>query len=113
MLRAVRPSPDDRFNMEVLKLLAQLAWGDNMLARAEADAIYGLGRSWLVPEEELQELRERLMEGKRLFPPDLGLLRSRPEAVLEAARALAVTDGRLDAEEQELLDQVRAYLEGH
>ncbi len=103
-------SDTDRFNLEVLKLLLQIAWGDGQVDPAEARMILGLGRSWSVPEAELVELEHRLQTGKGLPPPSLSVLRSRKQDVLEAARALANTDGHLGDDEKTLLEEVEALL---
>lgn len=97
---------NDRFNIEVIKLLLQVAWSDGELERPEAHMVIGLGRSWSVPEPELQKLVEDLRRGNPLPPPDLGLLKSRPDDVLEAARALAYADGKMEMEEAEIISQV-------
>lgn len=99
-------SSDDRFNIEVLKLLLQVAWSDGELESPEVQVIAGLGRSWSVPEAELQNLVGQLRRGNPLPPPDLGLLKSRPDEVLEAARALALADGKFEMDEAELISQV-------
>jgi tellurite resistance protein len=103
-------SEDDRFNLEVLKLLLQIAWGDGQVDPAEARMILGLGRSWSVPELELHELEKQLQSGKGLPAPSLGVLRARKQDVLEAARALANTDGHLGQDEKELLEEVESLL---
>ena len=108
----MRPTADDEFNTELLKLLVQVAWGDDELGKGESEAIYGLGRSWNVPEGALTELRERLQAGKGLPAPNLGLLRGNPDAVLEAVRALVAVDGRLAESEVEMTVQVRGLLDG-
>ncbi|MDY7229287.1 TerB family tellurite resistance protein [Hyalangium rubrum] len=104
------PSAEDRFNTEVIKLLLQVAWSDRSLTHAEHLVIFGLGRSWNVPELELQELLKTLKAGGALPEPDLAVLRTRPDDVLEAARALAVSDGRVADAEKELIARVQARL---
>lgn len=103
-------SETDRFNVEVLKLLLQVAWSDGELEAPEFHMIVGLGRSWSVPEPQLQKLVEDLRRGNPLPPPDLGLLKSRPDDVLEAARALSLADGKMELDEAELISQVAAML---
>lgn len=103
-------SEEDRFNLELLKLLVQVAWQDETVAYREAEMIHGLGRSWSVPELALQDLLKHLREGIQLPPPDLGLLRQRPDDTLEAVRALVAVDGQLADSEQDLLEQVKALL---
>lgn len=105
------PSAEDRFNTEVIKLLLQVAWSDRDLTQAEHLVIFGLGRSWNVPEPELQELLKTLKAGGPMPEPDMAVLRSRPDDVLEAARALAVSDGRFAATEKELIAKLQARLD--
>lgn len=105
-----RLTDEDDFNIEVLKLLLQLAWSDDQVAQEEAGLILGAARSWGVPEAEIAALRDCL-DGKAPLPaPDLGLLRARPDAVFEAVRALIASDGHLRAAESEMLDELRIIL---
>lgn len=99
-----------RFYVEVVKLLLQVAWGDHRVDTSEALALLGLARSWGVSEAEAWALRERLTSGEPLPAPDLGLLRHAPDKVLEAARAFAMADGRVNEEEAALLEQVASML---
>jgi tellurite resistance protein len=103
-------SDDDRFNLEVLKLLLQVAWSDGVVDPRESDMIFGLGRSWLVPEAELQHLHEDLAAGRRSPPPDHAILKRRAEEAVQAATALVLADGKVRPEETALLEQVKAAL---
>jgi uncharacterized tellurite resistance protein B-like protein len=103
-------STEDRFNIEVIKLLLQVAWIDRELTQSERLVIMGLGRSWNVPEGELHTLLDRLKAGGALPEPDLSVLRSRPDDVLEAARALCVSDGKLAEGEKALLERITTML---
>lgn len=105
-----RPIAEDDFNTEVLKLMLQLAWSDGQVDLQEMGTILGAARSWGVPEREVATLKEGL-EGKAPPPaPDMALLRDRADEVLEAARALISCDGRLQAAETEMLEEVRIIL---
>ncbi len=108
----MRPSEDERFNVELLKLLVQVAWGDGRLDDRERHAVEGLGRSWLVPEPELQTLLEQLKAGRGLPAPNLGLLREQPDAAMEAVRALVAVDSRLADSEQTLIQEIKDLLRG-
>lgn len=101
---------DDRFNLEVLKLLVTVAWVDGQVDQREANMVLGLGRSWTVPELELQQLMHRLNRGERPNEPDYALLRARPDDALQAARALMLTDGKAGGEELALLKKVQTAL---
>ena len=103
-------SAEDRFNTEVIKLLLQIAWSDRQLAHSEQLVIFGLGRSWSVPELELQSLLEKLKAGGPLPEPDIQVLRTRPDEVLEAARALAASDGKFADTEKEMIERIKARL---
>ena len=100
---------EDRFGLEVLKLLAQLAWVDGKVEQRERLVVQGLGRSWSVPEKDLQALLDALQAGHPP-EPDLALLRPRGDEVLEAARALVAAEGRVAEEEQRLLADLQRKL---
>jgi uncharacterized tellurite resistance protein B-like protein len=102
------PSTEDRFNTEVIKLLLQIAWSDRKLTHSEHLVIFGLGRSWNVPELELQSLLEKLKTGGPLPEPDLAVLRT--DDVMDAARALAISDGKFADSEKELIERIKATL---
>jgi len=103
-------SAEEQFNVEVIKLLIQVAWQDEQVTDRERVVIQGLGRHWKVPEEEMKTLLEQLFSGKKLSPPDLGILRSQPEKVLSAASALASADGRMDEDEDALIREIASLL---
>jgi uncharacterized tellurite resistance protein B-like protein len=104
------PSAEDRFNIEVIKLLLQMAWSDRQLTHSEQLVVFGLGRSWSVPEKELQSLLEKLKAGGALPEPDLEVLRTRPDEVLEAVRALAASDGNFAEAEKDMIERIKQRL---
>ncbi len=105
-----KPTAEDLFHIEVLKLMLQLAWSDGRIDLRERGTLLGAARSWGVPEREVAALKKAL-EGNGPPPaPDLALLRDRPDEVLEAARALIVSDGELRAPEWEMLEELRVIL---
>lgn len=106
-----KSTPEDHFNTEVLKLMLQLAWSDGQIDVQEVGTILGAARSWGVPEPEVAALKKALEGGVPLPAPDLGLLRGRPDEVFEAARALIASDGKLQAAEQEMLEELRLILD--
>jgi len=106
-----KPTAEDQFNIEVLKLMLQLAWSDDQLDVHEVGTILGSARSWGVPESELTALKKAL-DGERKPPaPNLALLRGRPDEVMEAARAIILSDGKLKTAEKEMLEELRIILE--
>lgn len=104
------PTDDDRFNLEVIKLLLKIAWVDQELEQHEKNLIVGAARSWSVPEPELKQLLARLEQGAPLPEPDVQLLRTRTDDVMTAARALVLADGKVKKEESALLKQLAATL---
>jgi tellurite resistance protein len=104
------PSTEDRFNTEVIKLLLQVAWSDRQLSHAEQLVVFGLGRSWNVPEKELQSLLEKLKAGGPLPEPDIEVLRTRPDDVMVAVRALAVSDGKFADSEKDMIERIKSKL---
>ena len=104
------PSTEDRFNLEVVKLLLKLAWVDQEVDSHEKNLIIGVARSWSVPEPELQQLLVRLEQGQPLPEPDVALLKTRADDVMTAARALVLSDGKVKKEESALLKQLAAAL---
>ena len=104
------PSDDDRFNLEVIKLLLKIAWVDQELDAHEKNMIVGVARSWSVPEPELKQLLARLEQGDPLPEPDMTLLKTRTDDVMTAARAMVLSDGKVKKEESALLKQLAASL---
>jgi tellurite resistance protein len=64
----------------------------------------------LVPEPELQALMAALKAGGPLPTPDLETLRSRPDDVLDAVRALAVSDGSFADSEKAMIERIKTML---
>ena len=104
------PSEDDRFNLEVVKLLLKVAWVDNEVDEREKQLILGAARSWSVPEPELKQLMARLEQGTPLPEPDLAVLKTKADDVMTAVRALVLADGKVKKEESALLKQLAASL---
>jgi tellurite resistance protein len=106
-----KSTAEDQFNVEVLKLMLQLAWSDGQLDVQEVGTLLGAARSWEVPEAEIAALK-KLLDGEGTPPaPDLALLRGRMDEVLEAARAIILSDGKLQGSEKEMLEELRIILD--
>ena len=103
-------SAEDTFNLEVLKLLLNVAWVDGEVDQQEAQMVMGLGRSWGVPEMSLRALMDDLKVGKKPGEPDWVLLKTRADDAITAARALVLADGKVKPEESALLKKVVALL---
>jgi uncharacterized membrane protein YebE (DUF533 family) len=108
--RVTALTEEDRFNLEVLKLLVKVAWVDGTVDQHEVNMVLGLGRSWTVPEAELQALAASIKAGTLPAEPDWLLLRTRTDDALQAARALMLADGKAMPEEIALLKKARLAL---
>jgi uncharacterized tellurite resistance protein B-like protein len=104
------PSAQDTFNLEVLKLLVHVAWVDGGVDQHESQLLLSLGRSWTVPEAALQRLLDDVKEGKKPPEPDWGLLKTRADDAVMAARTLVLADGKVHGEESALLKKIVASL---
>ncbi|MHB8873145.1 MAG: TerB family tellurite resistance protein [Myxococcaceae bacterium] len=106
------PPTEDQFNVEVLKLLLQVAWADDEVAERERLLILGAARSWNVDEKTLAFLLDRLDKGHPLPSPNMAMLKARADEALEAARALVAADGEVREDEKAMLEQLREMLGG-
>jgi uncharacterized tellurite resistance protein B-like protein len=103
-------SNDDRFHLELLKLLLHVAWSDDEIDPREARALLGAAHRWKVPLAEVALLEQCLAQGKPMPAPNLGLLRQRPDEVLATVRTLIATDTDIRLEEKEMIAQIRELL---
>jgi tellurite resistance protein len=103
-------SAEDTFNLEVLRLLVFVAWVDGEPDQQEAQMVLSLGRSWSVPEPELQALLEDVKAARKPGEPDWTLLKTRSDDAIMAARAVVLADGKVKPEESALLKRVVASL---
>lgn len=104
------PASESRFHIEVVKLLLQVATSDDRITHEEIQHLVEAARGMSVPLAELKALTQCLKDGKPLPAPNLGVLRSNPNAAIEAARALMASDSHVHAEEIEMLRQIRELL---
>jgi tellurite resistance protein len=108
----MNPAQNDevRFHTETLKLLLQVACANEELDARERQLLGRLCKAWSVPTATLDALLALLEAGKPLPQPDLALLRTRPAKVLRAAEVLVAADESVDAQEQELMKELRTLL---
>jgi hypothetical protein len=104
------PSNQDRFHLELLKLLLHVAWSDDEIDPREARLILGVARQWHIPAEDLALLESCLDLGQPMPAPDLGLLRTRPQDVLLAVRGVIGSDAQVRLPERESFAQIRELL---
>jgi len=107
-----RPSapPDGQFAFELLKLLLQVAWADDEVAPAEADALLAYGRKSLLSQDKLELLGQCLAGRAPLPPPNLGFLKERRLDVLRAVKELLISDLTVAEEEEQILNQISLLL---
>jgi uncharacterized tellurite resistance protein B-like protein len=101
---------DEKFRVELLKLLLHVAYADDHIHHVEFDIILGLARQWKVGENMIAELLASLVTRVLRMPPDLDLLRKRPQDILEAIHLLALADGRVAKDEQSMIDAISEIL---
>jgi len=106
---SAEPAPG-QFALELVKLLLQVAWADDEVAREEADALLAFGRKQGLSEEQLALLDDCLAGRAPLPPPNIGLLKARRLEVLHAIKQLLVSDLQLPAAEEAILAQISALL---
>lgn len=104
------PSTDPAFNAEVIKLLLQVAWADDVLDPKERAFVERVGAAWHVPPPVMADLLHHLDVGKPLPQPNLYLLRQRADDVVDAAEALVRADGVVDAQEADFVKMVEQLL---
>jgi uncharacterized tellurite resistance protein B-like protein len=104
------PAHESHFYTEVLKLLLQVITSDNQLTPEELQEFSEVASRWPVPPSEVTALLDCLREGQPLPAPDMGLLRTRPKDVIEAARIIAASDQHVDSAEVDMLLQIREML---
>jgi acetoin utilization protein AcuB len=99
-----------RIDLEILKLLVQVAWADGEVVEEEIEHILGMARKSQASERELAELERSLTREKRLPAPDFGLLRRDPEAAMRAVEELVAVDDFIVEDEDEVMQQIRELL---
>jgi hypothetical protein len=101
---------DERFHIELLKLLLHVAWSDDEIDPRETQALLGAAARWKVPLPELQRLERCLELGEPLPAPNLGLLRQHADEALATVRTLMESDASVHFSESEMLSQLRDML---
>jgi hypothetical protein len=99
-----------RLTHELLKLLVQLAWADDVISPFESEHILFIARAAALDKRDLEEL-ELALQGQGKPPvPDLGLLRGHREEALSAAKVLLMSDDEMTGSEVEMLEQLSELL---
>jgi uncharacterized tellurite resistance protein B-like protein len=100
----------DEFAFELMKLLLQVAWADDDIAREEADALLAFAQKNELSGEHLDIISACLAGKSPLPPPNLGFLKSRRVDVLRAVKDLLTSDRRIGAAEDAILTQISTLL---
>lgn len=98
------------FQLELLKLLAKVAWADHSVARTEASVLRDLARNMGFAAPQLAEVETWIAREDAVPEPDLALLRQHKHAVLAAVRTVVMSDDRIAPEETEILRKITAAL---
>lgn len=98
------------FELEVIKLLLQVAWADEQMAPEEAAALLAQASDLGLAELHLKELETYLSGQEPLPPPNLALLKERRVEVLKAVKTMLQSDLKVAPEEDEILQQVALLL---
>jgi tellurite resistance protein len=103
-------APDDvAVNTEALKLLVQVASANDHIHDKERELLARLAKTWKV-SHVLEALFAELDAKHPLSQPQLSILRPHADRILNAARALVAADGEIDADEDDMLTEVKALL---
>ena len=100
------------FHWELLKLLLQVAWADDVVHPAERYVVLHFALRFGVSDEQIAEL-ERHLDGSApvsLPPPNFALLRRRKEEAMDAAQQLVIADDEIRDAENELLAELHVLL---
>jgi uncharacterized tellurite resistance protein B-like protein len=103
---------EERLNLEILKLLMQMAWADHDLSDDEVAHVIEVARNGGLGDKAVGILEERLRGDDKLPPPDLGFLRKHREAALAAAEQVIHADSHVSDDEEHLLAEIRELLGG-
>jgi len=103
---------DPRLEMEIIKLLMQVAWADGEIDEGEAQPIFDHARRLGLSQKASDVLWECLRGARKLPAPDLGYLRQHAELAYELAEELVHADGRVSEDEVDVLAQLKSLLAG-
>lgn len=101
--------PDLELDTEALKLLVQVAWANDHVHAKERELLERLAKAWKVPHV-LESLLGQIDRKEPLAQPNLPLLRTRADKVLNAAQALIAVDGEVDEDEDAMLAELKTLL---
>jgi hypothetical protein len=100
----------DVFEVEVIKLLLQVAWADEAISSEEATRLLERALEMGLSEAHLAELGTYLRGEAPLPAPNLGLLKPRRQDVMREIRKLIQREGDLSDDESAVLDEIAMLL---
>ena len=106
------PNDKPKFYWELMKLLLQIAWADDVVVKAERRMFLKLAERLRLSEEQAATV-EQCLDGQAPLPaPDLALLREHRDDVMNAAKHVAMADQEFADDEKAMLDELSALLDG-
>lgn len=105
-----RPSDSQEVNVEIVKLLLQVAWADDSLDDKERAAVATLCKQWQLPDETTAMLLQHLHLGKPLPQPNMSLLKAHRQAALTAAEWFIGVDGVIEDSEKDFVNTIEQLL---
>ena len=103
-------APEPNLALELVKLLLQVAWADDDVKPAEADALLAYAKRCSLPDEQLVLLADCLAGRAPLPSPNLGFLKEHRLDVLRAVKDLLLSDLHIAEEEEQVLAQISELL---
>ena len=102
----------ERLNIEIIKLLIQVAWADGEVAEDEVEHLRDRAREAGLGDKAVAML-DAFLGGERKLPaPDFGFLREHRDAALSAAEKMVRSDDEVRTSERELLAEIQILLDG-
>lgn len=105
-------SDNKQLDLEILKLLLQVAWADHEVSADEIDHILEHATEAEMDADTVELLASCLRGERQLPAPDLGMLRAHKERALIAAHKLIMSDETAGDDEKQTFHEIKALLEG-
>ena len=101
---------EERLNLEILKLLIQVAWADQEIAEDERALLEERARASGLGDDAVATLQRFLATEAKLPAPDFGFLRAHREQAIAAAEKMVHSDDSVSESEEEVLGEIRILL---
>lgn len=100
----------EAFHWELLKLMLQVAWADDVIQPEEERIILGMAKRLSLDDSQIAEITTHLRGEAPLPPPNMQILRERKDEVIQVAEQLVLSDNDIAEEENEVLTQITELL---